>query len=139
MTASDQRPSGFAVSQRAARTLLDLKTKYHKQLKFRVFMDDNGAFELRVHDREYAGDWTLNVANVGVSFCRSALTQPLPLKLDALRTRDNESGFCLVLFVDDDTNTIVAELDGDLVVRRVLSEEMVVCDAYGEFCYASFT
>ena len=139
MTASDQRPSGFAVSQRATRTLLDLKAKYHKQLKFRVFMDDNGAFDLRVHDREYAGDWTLNIADVGVSFCRSALTQHLPLKLDVLRTRDNESGFCLVLVVDDNTNTIVAHLDGDLVIHRVLSEELVVCDAYGEFCYATFT
>lgn len=139
MTASDQHHSGFAISQRAARTLLDLKTKYRKQLKFRVFTDEKGAFDLRVHDKEYEGDWTLNIGNVGVSFNRRALSHPLTLRLEAVRMHDNASGFCLVLFANDDTNTIVAELDGDQVVRRVLSEELVVCDAYGEFCYATYT
>lgn len=125
--------ASFNVTPGAVSKLMELMEKYDKKLKFRVFCDDG--LSLRVHDKEYAGDWTFNVANIGIALCRDALASQHSLVLDSFATEDNTSGFGLMLFVNGE---LVNRLDGDRIIARILSEEAEVCDAYGEYCYTTF-
>ena len=127
------RNARFTVTPGAISKLLELKGIYGKKLKFRIFSE--GGLQLRVHDKEYSGDWTFNVADVGISLCRETLGGHHSLILDSFLTEDNSAGFGLMLFAD---GQLVNELSGDQIIARVLSEEAEVCDAYGEYCYTTF-
>lgn len=133
MTRPVSRHASFNVTPGAAEKLMELKAKYGKTLRFRVF-DDEG-LSLRVHDKEYAGDWTFNVADIGIALCRDTLAAHHSLVLDSYGTDDNGSGFGLMLFADGE---LVNQLDGDRIIARILSEEAEVCDAYGEYCYTAY-
>lgn len=125
--------TSFAVTPGAVAKLLELKDVYGKRLKFRVF-SENG-IGLRVHDKEYLGDWTLSIGDVGIAMDRQVLGANHNLTLDCFETEANQSGFGLMLF---DRGELITELDGDDVIARILSVEAEVCDAYGEFCYTEF-
>lgn len=135
MTATSRHLPNFAVTGNAVAKLLELTQRYHKKLKFRVFADDDGQLNLRVHDKEYAGDWTMTVGDVGVSFCRKTMRRAQSLALDCRGCLNNETGFVFLLH---DQRDVLADLDGDDVIARVLSEEAEVCDAYGEYCFTVY-
>lgn len=125
--------ANFDVTSGAVSKLLELREVYGKKLKFRIFSDDG--LQLRVHDKEYLGDWTFNIAGIGISLCRDTLSGDHSLVLDCYATEENSSGFGLMLFVD---GQLANELSGDQIIARILSEETEICDAYGEYCYTTF-
>jgi hypothetical protein len=128
-------PPQFTVTPEAVSLLLELKQQYSEQLRFRIFVDDDDQLTLRVHDKEYEGDWRLDVAGVGLSFCKKTLSKRPPLTLDCNRSEHNMSGFELLLSVNQQP---VTELSGDQVIARIVSRETEVCDAYGEYCYTAY-
>lgn len=135
MSATSYPLPDFTVTDSAVAKLLELTNRYHKKLKFRIFAGDQGVLNLRVHDKKYTGDWTFTIGNIGVSFCREVMHQSHALALDCHGCVNNQAGFVFLLH---DQHRLIAELDGDDVITRVLSEEAEVCDAYGEYCFTVY-
>lgn len=135
MSAISRPLPDFTVTDSAVTKLLELTQRYHKKLKFRIFADESGILNLRVHDKKYTGDWTFSIGNIGVSFCSNVMHQSHALALDCRGSVNNHAGFVFLLH---DQQRLIAELDGDDVITRVLSEEAEVCDAYGEYCFTVY-
>lgn len=128
--------ANVAITVKAATELSSLREHYNKHLKFHLFLDESKLLTMRIHDRIYADDWIVEVNGVGVSFSTSLISQFQNLVLDCAPNEENQSGFEFRILVRDQ---IVSTLDGDDVLARIESEEVEVCDAYGEFCYTTYS
>ena len=135
MRSLNDNGANVAVTDNAAEELLSLREHYKKHLKFHLFLDENKLLTLRIHDRIYPDDWIIEINGVGVSFSTTLITQFQNLVLDCTECRVNDSGFEFRLLIN---NVLVSRLDGDDVLSRIESEEVEVCDAYGEFCYSVY-
>ena len=128
--------ANVAITIKAATELLALREHYDKHLKFHLFLDDSAHLTLRIHDRIYADDWIVEINGVGVSFSTTLITQFESLVLDCGANEVNHSGFEFRLLMRGE---VVYTLDGDEVLSRIESQEVEVCDAYGEFCYTTYS
>jgi hypothetical protein len=129
-------PRNFLVTSSAVAQLRALRDEYKKPLRFRVYIDAEHKFNLRVHDTEYRGDWTIEASGIGISFCKRALAYEKPLVLHCRDASGNNCGFEFILQSGQD---IVALLDGDDAIERIMSSEVEVCDTYGEYCYSTYS
>lgn len=136
MRSLNDNGANVAITVKAATELLALREHYNKHLKFHLFLDDKSLLALRIHDRIYSDDWIIEINGVGVSFSTTLITRFQSLVLDCAANEANQSGFEFRVLVQDQ---IVSTLDGDDVLARIESQEIEVCDAYGEFCYTTYS
>lgn len=121
---------------RAALTLLQqLRQHYQRDLKFRIFADDTNRMAIRVHDKDYLGDWILDLSDAGLAVAKPALSHAHLFAVDCRKSTSNRSGFELLLNVDHLPSSV---LNGDQVIERIMSEETEICDVYGEYCYSTY-
>lgn len=126
----------FIVTTRAANHLIKMREQYDKPLRFRVFVNHENKCELRLHDKEYSSDWTIDINGVGISFSTEIMEFNETLILEYTPIKSNNAGFQFELRTQSQK---VAVLDGDDAISRILSEEVEICDAYGEYCYSTYT
>jgi len=136
MRSLNDNGANVAITVKAAEEMLALREHWDKHLKFHLFLDENKLLTLRIHDKVYEDDWILEVNGVGVSFSSVLITHFRNLVLDCVNTTENQSGFEFRILINDE---LVSRLDGDDVLARIESEEIEVCDNYGEFCYSSYS
>lgn len=125
----------FMVSPNAINKLTELRNEFNKALHFRVFYQEKN-IQLRIHDKEYNGDWMIDIHGIGISFCQDILKNAPTLILDCIPSTANKSGFDFILTSDSKIQTRV---DGDEVIARIKSQPTEICDIYQEFCYEGYT
>ena len=103
---------------------------------FHLFLDEKKLLTLRIHDKVYEDDWILEINGVGISFSTVLIAQFRNLVIDCVSNPENESGFEFRILINDE---LVSRLDGDDVLARIESNEIEVCDNYGEFCYSTYS
>ncbi len=126
----------FIVTTKAANHLIQMREQYAKPLRFRVFVNHENKCELRLHDKEYSSDWTIDINGVGISFSTKIMEFNETLILEYTQIKSNNAGFQFELRTQSQK---LAVLDGDDAISRILSEEVEICDAYGEYCYSTYT
>lgn len=121
---------------RSATTLLaQLRRHYQRELKFRVFPDESAQLAIRLHDKDYQGDWMLDTSDGGLAVARAVFGRTQALAVDCRSSIKNQSGFELILHTDSGT---VSTWCGDRVISRLVSAETETCDLYGEYCHDSY-
>ena len=136
MKSLHQSSSNIAITVNAANKLSELKQQYKKHLKFHLFLNDSKQLTLRIHDKVYQDDWIVEINGVGISFSTSLISYFENMVLDCELTASENDAFEFKLFVSD---VVVSSLNGKDAIERIESEEIEKCDAYGEFCYTTYS
>jgi hypothetical protein len=126
----------LSISVAASEQMRSLLKKYDRSLAFHIVPNAEGDYLLRIHDTVYNADFVLEINEVAVSLPRKALTQFLSLQIGWMKKQGavEEDQFIL-----SENDKIVASLGISEACTRIESQEVEVCDAYGEYCYQTYT
>jgi len=126
----------FHITSEATQRLTNLIEEFRKPLGFRLYCNTENKISLRIHDKLYANDWVININGVLVSMSADVLKMNKHIVLDCLASSNNKCGYTFILELGGES---VTSLPGDQALSRIQSEEKEVCDAYGEYCYSTYT
>lgn len=112
------RRAAIVVTPAAAAVLQQLEGHFRRALKYRVFAGGLDCPMLRIHDKDYPGDFLLSISGVGVAVCPQTFHAGQTLHIDSIPLPREPEVFEIVLSVNKRATTI---LSLEKIVERLRS------------------